>query len=105
MCYAVGFSRSCGCASGFGMLTNLPRSACCTFSSTSVGCAALGTDYDSLRGVAGTPLPFWFFLLCLWPRSLREDYFFGGFLVGAVRLGLWRTSSLLGAFVHVMLCF
>ena len=70
-----------------------------------MGCAVLGIGYDSLSGVAGTLLPFWFFLLRLWLRSLSGDYFFGGFLVGAVRLGLWRTPSLLGAFVHVMLCF
>ena len=28
-----------------------------------VGCAVLGIGYDSLSGVAGTLLPFWFFTL------------------------------------------
>ena len=59
-CCAVGFSRSCGCACCSGMLASLPHLAWCTFSSTSVGCAAHGTGHDSLCGVAGTPLPFWF---------------------------------------------
>ena len=105
VCWAVSSFFLRGCADGSGVLARLPRSACCTFSSTSCGLCGAWYRLRLLEQSCWYPFTLLVFLLRLWPRSLSGDYFFGGFLVGAVRLGLWRTPSLLGAFVHVMLCF